>query len=380
MKTDFSANSIKLFIFLALALPVSADGNCSLEIANVRRKKILIEIDFIKSHKCKVRSDSFQQDTPVEKSQKAERVNSVVIVDQGLKVSNISKKEDKTIADSDFSIVNFFTNKNKIDKSKIATLDNTEIRFIKSRYNNIRYKISVSLPAGYQYNSLKYPVVYILDGHYSFTIAHGISRYLQDKGLQKFILVGIGYDDVSNNFENEVDRIEFFKKNRTRDYTPLKSTAGVNFVKYQDVSGQGVHFREFIDLQLIKFVDKNYNTNGNNTLAGHSYGGLFAMWNYVSGNSNFKNFIAISPSCWYENMWILELIKKTKLFNGKLYFSVGSKETQSMIESVKGALTELRKKEQSREKIKFETIKDESHETLFSSSFIHAVSFVFKKS
>ncbi|RZM24272.1 MAG: hypothetical protein EOO88_23390 [Pedobacter sp.] len=66
---------------------------------------------------------------------------------------------------------------------------------LKSKINNNSYQLFVSLPKYYsKTDSTKYSVLYLLDGNYTFPIAHSTRQLLDFAGsLEDVIIVGIGY-------------------------------------------------------------------------------------------------------------------------------------------------------------------------------------------
>src|SRR5258706_5731823 len=98
----------------------------------------------------------------------------------------------------------------------------------------------------------RYPVVYVLDGEAHFLSTVGMIQQLSQANgntiLPEMIVVGI---------ENT---------NRQRDLTPSLGTPG-NHAKINP-------FVNFLESELIPYVDKNYNTAPYRILVGHSLGGL----------------------------------------------------------------------------------------------------------
>jgi predicted alpha/beta superfamily hydrolase len=267
----------------------------------------------------------------------------------------------------------FFFNTSFAQNVKLA---DTEIKFIRSQINGINYRLYISFPREYSVSQARYPVLYLLDENYSFAIAHNIFEHLSDRnGLPKAILVGIGYDDNQKTLPgyNSSDPLSGYKINRTRDYTPFQVNEqyGVEYYKY---SGGGPQFKEFIKTELIPYINQNYKTNAKKVLVGHSYGGLFAIWTYLTDNQMFDNYIAISPSLWYKNNFIFSLLKSAKINSGsKLYITVGSKETPRMIDGVKNMTKKLKNKA----KLKSEILEQEDHATIFPVGLTHGLKFVF---
>ena len=125
----------------------------------------------------------------------------------------------------------------------------------------------------------RYPVVYVLDGDAHFLSTVGMIQQLSQANgnsiLPEMIVVGI---------ENT---------NRLRDLTPSLVTSGNN--------AKANPFVNFLETELMPYVDKNYNTAPYKILIGHSLGGLTAIDILTNSPKLFNAYIAIDPSMWYED-------------------------------------------------------------------------------
>jgi predicted alpha/beta superfamily hydrolase len=125
----------------------------------------------------------------------------------------------------------------------------------------------------------RYPVVYVLDGDAHFLSTLGIIQQLSQANgntiLPEMIVVGI---------ENT---------NRLRDLTPSLVTA--------DNNAKVNPFENFLERELLPYVDKNYNTAPYRILVGHSLGGLTAIDILTNSPKLFNAYIAIDPSMWYDD-------------------------------------------------------------------------------
>ena len=83
---------------------------------------------------------------------------------------------------------------------------------------------------------------------------------------------------------------------RERDFTVTKlKTKRVNTM------GGGKNFLNFIEKELISYIDKNYRTEPYRTLVGHSLGGLLTLNSYMDKSSIFDAYLSIDRSiCWDE--------------------------------------------------------------------------------
>lgn len=173
-----------------------------------------------------------------------------------------------------------------------------------------------------------YEVVYILDGNATFPYAS-----LKAQGMDKNsranktppLIVAIGY----------TAKELFDVKARSFDYTPpyngeLKFPE--NRGSSQFTQGGADKFYSFIQKQLKLVIEKNYHINKQKqTLFGHSYGGLFTLYAFLNHSEDFQNFVAASPSIWWNDFFILNQLKNKNLEvknPTRLYLSVGEIENK----------------------------------------------------
>lgn len=154
---------------------------------------------------------------------------------------------------------------------------------IKSSILKEECSIYVSVPDDYEKSSQKYPVIYVLDGKYHFPIVYAAAHLLYDYlKIPECIVVGIGTN------------------NRNRDYTPPLTN---HFSKPAEMSAAGGAntYLDYIEKELIPFIDKNYRTQPNRTIIGHSLGGLLAVHAFTTRPSLFQSTINIDGSLWFND-------------------------------------------------------------------------------
>jgi uncharacterized protein len=120
---------------------------------------------------------------------------------------------------------------------------------------------------------------------------------------------------------------------RRRDYIlpTIKNgdTAG-NSINY----GQIENFYQFLKTELIPTINSRYRTNiENNSIVGHSLGGLFAFYCLFKNEPLFKNHFALSPALWIDHYGIYNFNKLTteNTIIKNLYFSSGGLEIMNHI-------------------------------------------------
>jgi len=172
----------------------------------------------------------------------------------------------------------------------------------------------VHLPNNYNENTdLNYPVLYLLDGQRNLNHAAGTLDLLnQDGKSQEMIIVAIK------------------NTHRTRDLTPTYDES------YNEwgISGGADNFLDFIEQELIPYVNKSYRTNNFKVISGHSFGGLLSIYALQTRPQLFQAHFAFSPSLWWHEQVTLKntehFLSKTTELNNYLYLNLGN-ETGDML-------------------------------------------------
>ena len=165
------------------------------------------------------------------------------------------------------------------------------IEEIKSRELAEKRILNIYLPEGYNAkDSIKYPVIYLLDGSADEDFIH-ITGLVQFNSFEwvnqvpKSIVVGIATVD------------------RRRDFT--FPTAIEKDQKKFPTAGHSDKFISFIEKELQPFIQNKYKTNNSKTIIGQSLGGLLETEILLKKPSLFSKYIIVSPSLWWNNGSIL---------------------------------------------------------------------------
>jgi predicted alpha/beta superfamily hydrolase len=211
-----------------------------------------------------------------------------------------------------FSFVFINTANSQIPKGEMA---GTELIAFKSAINNQYYQLYIKLPASYKETTKRFPVVYCLDGQWSFPLIMEIrGGLLYDNLLTETIFVGIAWPGN-------------YVANRNRDFTPTHTD-------FDPASGGAAKFLEVIKSEIITRVNSAYHTDKiNNALLGGSSGGLFVLYSLFQQPSPFNRFVANSPSLWYDDQLMFKTERafaaQHQQLNAKLFTSSGSYEEES---------------------------------------------------
>lgn len=220
---------------------------------------------------------------------------------------------------------------------------------IRSSVNHLDYRLFVSLPAGYSANdTTTYPVLYALDGNYSFQLIQAVSGYLQNgSAIPRIIIVGAGYPDSSNS-----------DIRRRMDLTPSSDPKGDSlerrvYLQPGDTtsrlpSGGAPAFLETLRHDVIPLIERTYRTSGDRALLGHSFGGLFTLYTLYTAPQLFGRYGIFSPATWWDQKRLLDQISKVKLPRGpaaaRVVVAVGADEDEGMraeADSVSALLTRV---------------------------------------
>ncbi len=212
-----------------------------------------------------------------------------------------------------------------------ATILDTQNRKLNSTIVGDEYEISIWLPPGYDSSEQQYPVLYILDTPALFGFAVQVTLgQMWDGIVPEMIVVGIG---------KQIDSFDEWWPIRSRDYAPVA-------LPNQPGTGQAPAFLEFVETELIPFIDLNLRTDPNNrVLWGHSLGGAFVLFSMFNKSSLFNRYIATSPALVLEGATLLDykrgLPDEMRFSETNLFVSVGSSDHEfgphinAFIESMK---------------------------------------------
>ncbi|MBN1396759.1 MAG: chitobiase/beta-hexosaminidase C-terminal domain-containing protein [Bacteroidetes bacterium] len=145
--------------------------------------------------------------------------------------------------------------------------------------------LEILLPDKYEQKAgEKYEVIYLLDGEWNINLVPFIHRFAQQENyLPPAIFVGL-----PNTYNNGVNQ-------RDRDFLPANGAD---------------KFLDFLRKEVIPYIGKKYSTNGDRTLFGHSYGGLFVAYTFLTDHRLFNAYLASDPAFHWNNGFILNYAKE----------------------------------------------------------------------
>lgn len=174
---------------------------------------------------------------------------------------------------------------------------------IYSEVLNEQREIWISLPNSFNpQNNSKYPVLYLLDGDAYFHSFSGVVKQLSSFGTTSYpesVLVAIP------------------NTNRYRDLMPFDPND-------EALDSTGIErFTQFLEAELIPFIETKYPTLQHRTLIGHSLGGSFVVNTLINHQELFTNYLAIDPGLKSHNYrfrdYAIDQIRNNN-FGGKCLF------------------------------------------------------------
>jgi len=161
------------------------------------------------------------------------------------------------------------------DEPKVIAIGHSFV--INSRtFGNAPRAISVRVPAGYEENKdQSYPVVYLIDGGADQDFPH-IAGIAQSRGFE-----------LTPPFEDQQDYMQ---------------TVGT-------MPGGALQFRQFIESDVMPWVNERYRTTDQTAVLGESLAGLFIVDTLLKQPDLFDDYIAVSPSLWWDQASITQNLK-----------------------------------------------------------------------
>lgn len=223
-----------------------------------------------------------------------------------------------------------------------------------ARLSSVR-KLKIKLPKNYDENSdIKYPVVIVFDGDYLFEPVVGqieFQSYFDD--MPPSIVVGILQGE-----EREYD--SFYE---TKTGLPMDS---------------GHRFHEFIETELLPYIDGKYNTSNFRVAVSHDVMGNFINSYLFEPIPAFQAYVCISPD-FYGNLSSL-IPNRLSLYNGEIfyYLATSEKDVPYLRDNILNLNTQIQTIENSNVTYYFDDFKDENHYTLVNSAIARSFDKIFE--
>ncbi len=246
---------------------------------------------------------------------------------------------------------------------------------IQSKELSEKRVLNIYLPEGYnQKDTIKYPVIYLLDGSADEDFIHTVglvhfNSFEWINQIPKSIVVGISTVD------------------RKRDFTFPTSIQSDK--KKFPTSGNSNKFFSFIEKELQPYIDTKYKTNKDKMIIGQSPGGLFATELLLKKPTLFNRYVIVSPSLWWDNGSLLNLDSNLLKINFNqrtdIYIAVGKEglaptEIPRVMEVDANLLAEkINDAKHKRLNLLFDYLPQENHATIMHQAVSNAFKFLSKR-
>ncbi|MFL5740187.1 MAG: alpha/beta hydrolase [Flavisolibacter sp.] len=254
---------------------------------------------------------------------------------------------------------------NQNESSKPIVLGTSRTFYSKELTEN--RTVNIYLPEGYNIqDTIHYPVIYLLDGGIDEDFIHvvGLVQFYTFPWIHLLpptIVVGIA------------------NVNRQRDFT-YPTTIEEEQKRYPN-AGHSDRFIQFLEKDLMPYINQAYRTDSFRTLIGESLGGLLASEILIKKPALFYQYIIISPSLWWDNGSLLSMpyTKGNDRRSTKVYIAVGKEgiwpgKTPHMMEVDANLLADKLTKEGRTElRVYFDYLPEENHATISHPALMRAL-------
>ena len=231
------------------------------------------------------------------------------------------------------------------------------------------YPIFIKVPRTHGSQGDKtYPVIYLMDGSYSFQLASGATRFPMNSGaMQEAIIVAVSYEQGSRG-----------SASRVRDYTP--TTAEQWKMETGGASAHAALLRNVV----FPYVEQHYRVDKTaRTFVGNSLGGLFGAYILFDAPDMFNSYILGSPSVWFDSNSILNQTTKPATTPVKVYVAVGELERpefgegQDMVDGARQLVKKIKAQSGDQVTLIFNIISGAKHTTAFPTTLVQGLDWIY---
>jgi len=192
----------------------------------------------------------------------------------------------------------------------IARVENVKIQ---SKSLNQEREILIYMPKDYDWRVNEYfNVIYVFDAQDRefFDYTSSIVSFLSEAS-KSFIIVGI-----TSPYNEKLDysrRNDFLPNIESEEY---KKQAGNYY-------GNADNFLNYVETEVVAYINSNYRTIKQNIAVGHSLGASFILYSLLKKPNLFQNYIAISPNLAYDDNKLSKELSKfdyTKIKNSTFIY------------------------------------------------------------
>ncbi len=236
----------------------------------------------------------------------------------------------------------------------------------------------------------KLPVVYVLDGNLFFPMVASTATVLTLEDIPSVLVVGIGYDLAPAPMLG-LSLLEI-QARRARDLTPTPDPAFLAQMEQTYAGFGGVYpdygrpggaqaFLGFINEELKPFIAAHYPEADpyDATLAGDSFGGLFALYALFNAPESFNRYVVGSPSLFWGEHILFEHEAVSGDASARLFLSAGSLEPEDqMLAPVRKMHARLSDSRRPNLDYTFHVFEGETHGSVLPATFSRGLRVVFE--
>jgi predicted alpha/beta superfamily hydrolase len=255
---------------------------------------------------------------------------------------------------------------------KRLVIKNSELVELHSEQTGRDYELIVGLPPSYAKEpERRYPVLYVLDGQWDFSLINMLTGGLRyDKVSPEVLIVGISYAGDEPEYE----------KLRGEDYTPTRSHP--SFAK-EAFGGDGPKFLQFLEQNVLPTVEQRYRVDASQrVLSGSSLGGLFTLYTLIEKPDLFQSYLALSPAVGWDDRYIFRREREFRAQHPRLdkrvWLSVGEQEWPDYVKDDKAFFAQFEKSHYEGLSLRVQVVPGEHHAGVKPEAYNRAVRFVFE--
>lgn len=171
-------------------------------------------------------------------------------------------------------------------------------------------EINVWLPPDYAQGHDRYTVLYVLDGALDQDFLH---------------IAGLGQLGALSYTYERLIVVGVQTKVRLHELTPVAHDQ--RYLSAFPQSGGDADFRRFLQTEVIPYVETTYRAGPRRALMGESLAGLFVVDTLLEAPTLFNDYVAISPSLWWDDRALARnasaLLQQNNVSDRRLFIAVG---------------------------------------------------------
>lgn len=226
---------------------------------------------------------------------------------------------------------------------------------LKSRHLNSTRQIKIELPKNYDPSSqVKHPIIVVFDGDYLFEPVSGqvhFQTYFDQ--MPESIIVGVvqGNERFYDSYFDEASGLPF---------------------------ESGKRFFDFVETELLPYLDDNYNTSPFRVAVGHDLMGNFINSFVFTERPTFNAYINLSPD--YKGSMSNNLVKRLERMNEDVfyYLATSDRDLSNLQESIGATNVSLKQIDSQNLTYYFDELKEDTHYSLVTGALSKALDKIFE--